>query len=263
MPFLNSYPAGRVWQGDLKFDKRGLIPAVVQDVRNGQVLMVGYLNRESLDRTLSEGLACFYSRSRGRLWTKGETSGNYLRVQDIRVDCDGDTLLVLAEPAGPTCHEGDRSCFHYALPGAPRRADQTEGEGRAAGDRDQWRPTTGHPAEIGAVLEEVEGVLADRKANPREGSYTSSLFSRAPDAICKKIGEEATEVVIASKNADLPNLIHEVADLWFHSLVLLQHHVVPLSAVAAELTRRRKNNLAGRKKEGISRKIENRKYSKT
>lgn len=219
----------RVWQGGLKFDQRGLIPAVVQDVRTGEVLMVGYMNRESLDKTLSEGLACFYSRSRGRLWTKGETSGNYLRVREIRVDCDGDTLLVLAEPDGPTCHEGDRSCFHYGLSVAP----DTMGSGR---DMDGERDTPG----IGPVLEEVEAVLADRKANPREGSYTSTLFSGAPDAICKKIGEEATEVVMASKNADLPNLIHEVADLWFHSLVLLRHHSVPVSAIAAELVRRRK-----------------------
>ncbi|GIW07024.1 MAG: histidine biosynthesis bifunctional protein HisIE [Dehalococcoidia bacterium] len=184
---------------ELRFNADGLIPAVVQHAGSGAVLMVGWMNEEALRRTRESGLVWFWSRSRGVLWQKGETSGNVLRVVEIRRDCDDDVLLVLADPAGPTCHTNEPSCFS-------RRLD----------DETVLPPVTpGTPfAELFAVIEER------RRARPA-GSYTTYLFEQGIDKIGKKIGEEAAEVIIAAKNGDPAPLAGEVADLWYHSLVLL------------------------------------------
>lgn len=177
------------------FDGAGLVPAVVQDRSSGDVLMLGYMNRDSLEQTLESGLVTFWSRSRRQLWRKGETSGNELRLVSIALDCDNDALLVTADPTGPTCHTGEATCF----------AD-TAGQGFRR-------------------LEALWDVIADRVATRPDGSYTASLVSAGVDATARKVAEEATEVVLAAKNhaagEDGGELAEEAADLVYHLLVLL------------------------------------------
>ena len=179
----------------LKFDENGLIPAIVQDSTTKEVLMVAYMNAESLDVSLREGTTCFYSRSRRQLWRKGETSGNRQHIVSIRYDCDGDALLIEVVPDGPACHTGARSCFFNAL-----------FEGEARGE-----------FSIGALYELILG----RKSNPKEGSYTNYLFDKGADKILKKVGEECTEVVIAAKGGDRAETVFEISDLAYHVLVLM------------------------------------------
>lgn len=200
----------------MQFDAAGLIPVVVQHARSGEVLMLGYMNEEALQQTLVSGMVTFWSRSRQTLWRKGETSGNVLRLIDIRQDCDGDALLVLAEPAGPTCHTGRVSCFHRTLEG-----DLTE----------QRVPSSN-------ILTDLADVIAQRASMPREGSYTMKLLTGGVDRIGKKIGEEAAEVIIAAKNGAPAEIAWEVADLLYHLLVLLQNQGMALEDVWAELRRR-------------------------
>lgn len=221
---------GTPWPGPLKWGPDGLLPAVVQDVRTGQVLMVAYMNEEALRRTLETGRTWFWSRSRGRLWNKGETSGHVQHVREVRADCDGDTLLVLVEQVGVACHEGTYSCFSHPLPAAPR-AQRPEG----------WFPNAlpAETAEIGQVLRDLAGVLAERRQNPDPESYTSRLFTKGIDAPLKKVAEEAGEVILAAKGGDRSGLVWEVADLWFHSMVVLEAMGISLDEVAAELARRR------------------------
>lgn len=215
----------------LTFNKNGLIPAVVQDVR-GQVLMLAYMNEASLRRTLDTGETWFYSRSRQQLWHKGETSGHTQRVLAIAADCDGDALLVTVEQTGVACHTGAATCFHRPLQGGhaqavadPQGTGQAQAPGQAAAD---WA----------AELAGLEAVIRARQgADPAE-SYTASLLADL-DRACKKVGEEATEVVLAVKNGDRPNLVHEAADLLYHTLVLLVSHGLGLEQVADELRRRR------------------------
>ncbi|NJN16736.1 MAG: bifunctional phosphoribosyl-AMP cyclohydrolase/phosphoribosyl-ATP diphosphatase HisIE, partial [Oscillochloris sp.] len=185
---------------DVRYDDNGLIPAIVQHARSGEVLMLGYMNAESLQLTREAGEVTFYSRSRRALWRKGETSGNVLRVVEIRPDCDGDALLILAEPAGPTCHTGERSCFHRDVAGERRIASTP-------------------PSATLARL--ADTIRARRDASP-DSSYTAKLLHGGVDRIGKKIGEEAAEVIIAAKNADPHELTYEMADLLYHSLVLLE-----------------------------------------
>jgi len=206
------------WWREVRFDRAGLIPAVVQERGSGRVLMVACMNRESLALTITTGFTHFWSRSRKSLWKKGETSGHTQRVVALRVDCDGDALLVEVEQEGPACHTGEGSCFF-------RRA----ADGRWVRD-----PAAGGQA----VLDRVYAVIRDRKAHPREGSYVASLFAGGLDRILKKIGEEAGEVVIASKNGAPEQIVWETADLWFHTLVALGYHEIPPEAVFAELERR-------------------------
>jgi phosphoribosyl-ATP pyrophosphohydrolase/phosphoribosyl-AMP cyclohydrolase len=201
---------------DIKFDQHGLVPAIVQHARTGEVLMLGYMNAEALARTLSSGLVTFWSRSRSMLWQKGETSGHLLRLTEIRRDCDNDTLLVLAEPVGPTCHTGEPSCFHRTLDGTP---------------------TTTRIPTVG-FLAELAGVIADRARERPAGAYTTKLLDGGVDRIGKKIGEEAAEVIIAAKNNAPDELTWEVADLLYHTLVLLQKQELPLDAIWSELRRR-------------------------
>ncbi len=206
----------------VNFDAQGLAPAVVQDARTGQVLMLAYVNADSLERTLAEGEVWFYSRSRSELWHKGTTSGHRLILRRAMADCDGDAVLLLAEPMGPACHTGERSCFFQPLAGPEEEPDAA-------------------PAVPDAVvLAELEEVIATRDRERPEGSYTARLLAGGVDRTAKKVVEEAGEVVIAAKNADPEEIAREMADLWFHSLVLLRSVGVPASAVWQELRRRRR-----------------------
>jgi phosphoribosyl-ATP pyrophosphohydrolase/phosphoribosyl-AMP cyclohydrolase len=182
----------------VRFDAAGLTPAIVQDATTGRVLMLGYMNAEALQRTLETGTVWFWSRSRGRLWMKGETSGNTLTLEEIRPDCDGDALLVQARPAGPTCHTGEVSCFYRDL----------------AGERHEEAPGPD-------VLASVWETLQRRRQEMPEGSYTTYLLRQGVDKIGKKIGEEAAEVIIAAKNGEPAPLANELADLFYHALVML------------------------------------------
>jgi phosphoribosyl-AMP cyclohydrolase / phosphoribosyl-ATP pyrophosphohydrolase len=201
---------------DLKFGDGGLVAAVAQHHRSGQVLMLGYANREAIERTLTSGVAWFYSRSRQALWQKGETSGNVLSVKAIRVDCDGDALIYLCEPAGPSCHTGAPSCFFNTLGELP--PGETDGE---------------------AAFALFETIRQREHADPAT-SYVARLFHEGIDRIARKIGEEATEVVIAAKNDDRAELTREVADLWFHTFVLLEQQGLEPSDIWAELRSRRR-----------------------
>ncbi len=197
----------------IDFEKGGgLVPAVVQDAVTRKVLMLGYMNEEAYKLTLDRGLVTFFSRSRGRIWTKGETSGNFLQVREILADCDGDTLLVKAIPSGPVCHTGADTCF---------------------GEDNQ-------PTEVSSpeFLFYLESVIRDRMANPVEGSYTNHLFSRGLNRIAQKVGEEAVELVIASKDDDKDLFLGECADLMYHFLVLLSQKDCTLSEVIDVLKER-------------------------
>lgn len=199
---------------ELRFDTKGLVPGIVQDAATGRVLMLGYLNEESLRLTRETGFVHFWSRSRGELWRKGETSGNTLRVVDIAVDCDGDALLVRAQPAGPTCHTGAVSCF----------------EG-------------GDPVRSFAELDELWHVIADRAAQRPAGSYTTSLLEGGVDAVGRKVTEEATEVLLAAKDNAAgagDRVAEEAADLVYHLLVLLAERDVAPAEVLEELASRRR-----------------------
>lgn len=215
----------------LKWGADGLLPAVAQDVRTGQVLMQAYMNEESLRKTIETGTAWYWSRSRESLWNKGETSGHVQQVREIRTDCDGDSLLLVVEQTGVACHEGTYSCFTRRVDGSPK----------AMVDTAFWPVQPGNePAyDIGTILRELAAVLVDRRANPDPESYTSKLFTKGSDAYCKKIGEEATEVVLAVKNRDRENLAFEVADVWFHTLVALVDLGLSPGHVAAQLADRR------------------------
>lgn len=193
-----------------------LIPAIVQDARTGDVLMLAWMNEEALSRTIERGEAWFWSRSRGELWHKGATSGNTQRVVEVRVDCDADAVLLRVEPAGPACHTGRRTCFYRRLPGG----DEVEATGAVD------------------VLAHLEGVIRDRQAHPRAGSYTNRLFEEGLPFIAKKVGEEAVEVVVASQSEDDARLASEAADLVYHMLVLLAARGLSWSDIEAELARR-------------------------
>jgi phosphoribosyl-ATP pyrophosphohydrolase/phosphoribosyl-AMP cyclohydrolase len=200
----------------VNWDADGLVPGIVQDARTGEVRMLGYLTAESLRLTIETGVVHFFSRSRQRIWKKGETSGNILSVVDIRADCDGDTLLLRVVPHGPTCHTGADTCF-FAAPLAE----------------------SGIEAHGPFVVSEVAAVVSQRQAAMPEGSYTTYLFQQGIDKIGKKIGEEAAEVIIAAKNVDPEPLANEAADLIYHLLVMLRASDVPLEAVWGVLAERR------------------------
>lgn len=190
----------------LKFDDKGLIPAIIVDHENKKVLTLAYMNEESLRISLEKELTCFWSRSRNELWLKGETSGNYQHIIDIRPDCDRDALLVEVKKDGPACHLGQESCF---------------GEG-----------------EESFSLENLAELIKGRKDEPKEGSYTSYLFDKGIDKILKKVGEESTEVIIAAKADDRKETIYEIADLTYHLLVLMSQMGIGLDEVKSELASR-------------------------
>lgn len=194
----------------INFDKSpdGLLPAVIQDAQTGKVLMLGYMNQEAYAKTAAEGVVTFFSRSKQRLWTKGETSDNFLHVEQMLVDCDGDTLLIKARPAGPTCHTGADTCFEEV--------------------------NTGH----GQFLNYLQGIIRERKNNPSEKSYTASLFAKGVNKIAQKVGEEAVELVIEAKDNNADLFKGEAADLLFHYLVLLEEKGVDLDEIIAVLQKR-------------------------
>lgn len=206
---------------DIKFDERGLIPVVVQDAGTREVLTLAYMNAESLRRTLATGETWFWSRSRACLWHKGETSGNRQRVVRARVDCDRDSLVLLVEPEGPACHTNEFSCFHVGLEGAAGEA--TSGEDAPG---------------LGKTLRQLRAVIESRRRERPAGSYTTYLFDQGLDKMLKKLGEEATETVIAAKNDDAGALVSETADLLYHLSVLLVERGVTLDDVGRELARR-------------------------
>ncbi len=196
----------------LKFDKDGLIPAVVVDAVTKQVLTVAYMNKESLAISMEKGLTCFWSRSRQELWLKGETSGNYQHIVSITADCDGDALVVVVEKEGPACHLGTESCFTNEL----------------------WHSDERQEFSLQGLYELLEG----RKANKPEGSYTTYLFEKGIDKILKKVGEECTEVIIAGKADDKAETIYELADLAYHAMVLMVEMGITVEDVHKELASR-------------------------
>lgn len=199
----------------LNFDKSsdGLIPAVIQDAETGKVLMLGYMNQEAYDKTIADSIVTFFSRSKQRLWTKGETSNNFLHVKEILVDCDGDTLLIKANPAGPVCHTGADTCFNEV-----NQAVTGPGQGQ--------------------FLNYLQGIIHDRKVNPSDKSYTTTLFNRGVNKIAQKVGEEAVELVIEAKDDNSELFKGEAADLLFHFLVLLEHKDIDLDEIVAVLQSR-------------------------
>ncbi len=206
---------------NIKFDERSLVPAIVQDVDTMQLLMLAYMNAESLDRTLHTNQSWFWSRSRARLWHKGEASGNTQRVVDISVDCDRDAIRLLVEPNGPACHTGAQSCFHNALEGGVK-----------------IEPTA-KAKDLGQLLGELYSVVESRKRERPEGSYSSYLFNEGLDKILKKVGEEAAETIIAAKNDDASACVREASDLLYHLIVLMVEKGITLDELARELGARR------------------------
>jgi phosphoribosyl-ATP pyrophosphohydrolase/phosphoribosyl-AMP cyclohydrolase len=204
---------------DVKFDEHGLVPAIVRDAGTQDVLMLAYMNAESLKRTLDSGETWFWSRSRAQLWHKGETSGNTQRVIDVVLDCDGDALLLRVEPAGPSCHTGKTSCFHNVIQAPVEAQQRTEN--------------------LGEVLHALYCLLETRKRDRPEGSYSTYLFDQGLDKILKKLGEESSETIIAAKNEDPGALARESCDLLYHLMVLLVERGVTLADLRDELVRRR------------------------
>lgn len=201
----------------IKFDEKGLVPAIAQDAKTGRVLMLAYMNAESLQMTLDSGYATYFSRSRQQLWRKGETSGHTQRVLEMRYDCDGDALLLTVEQEGSACHTGEISCFHNPI---------------LTADADDLPPTAD-------VVQQVYDVICDRKEHPREGSYTNYLLDKGVEKISKKVGEEASETIIAAMKRSKPEVCYEAADLVYHLLVLLFEQGVTPDDLWAELARRR------------------------
>jgi phosphoribosyl-AMP cyclohydrolase / phosphoribosyl-ATP pyrophosphohydrolase len=204
----------------IQFDAQGLVPAVVQDWRDGTVLMVGFMDGEALNQTVMTKHVHFWSRSRKKLWEKGETSGHYLLLKDLFVDCDYDTVLVKAEPVGPTCHTGAQSCFFSQIGEAGTIDGVTSSEAK------------------GGILERIYGTIVARKEHPKSGSYVSSLFEGGQDRLLKKVAEEAGEVMLSSKNGKREEIIYEVADLFFHTLVVLGYHGITVRDIYQELATR-------------------------
>lgn len=196
----------------LKFDEKGLIPAVIVEAGTHRLLMVAYMNRESLKISMETGKTCFWSRSRQELWTKGETSGNYQHIVSITADCDLDTLKVVVEKDGPACHTGAETCFFNPVYQSEEKSDFT----------------------LDALMELIRG----RKTNPQEGSYTTYLFQKGLDKILKKIGEESTEVIIAAKDNDPKETIYEISDLVYHVMVMMIQQGISLKDIRRELASR-------------------------
>ena len=196
----------------LKFDEKGLIPAIVVDSITKKVLTLAYMNRESLKISMEKGLTCFFSRSRQELWLKGETSGNYQHIVSITADCDYDALTVVVEPDGPACHTGSFSCFENPV----------------------WESEELHEFSLQGLMTLIEG----RKLNPQEGSYTTYLFNKGLDKILKKVGEECTEVIIAAKAEDKKETVYEIADLAYHTLVLMTEAGISVEDIHRELASR-------------------------
>lgn len=232
------------WIAQIKFDDQGLVPAIVQDALSKEVLMLAYMNKESLLKTLTTGQTWFWSRSRGQLWNKGATSGHTQKVVSLHYDCDGDALLVRVQQTGPACHTGAYSCFYRQVDEAAALSPQRDGgepasassQQDSAGLAGEAEPIAATPrADRFAPLNRLEATIAQRDAERNEGSYTTYLFEKGLDKILKKIGEESAEVIIAGKNRDAQELSAETADLIFHLMVLLREQKVSLDNVLEEL----------------------------
>jgi phosphoribosyl-ATP pyrophosphohydrolase/phosphoribosyl-AMP cyclohydrolase len=208
----------------IKWDDAGLVPAVVQDAQSKEVLMMAYMNKESLQLSVESGVTWFWSRSRGELWNKGATSGHTQRIVSMAYDCDGDTLLVKVEQKGPACHTGRYSCFFNSV--------------EVSGNAEASSEAAGASSDRFATLGQLESVIAERYAERPEGSYTTYLFDKGVDKILKKVGEEASEVIIAAKNQDNDELRSEVGDLIFHLMVLLRERGLPFDDVISEISSR-------------------------
>jgi len=213
----------------IKFDANGLVPAIAQSFRNKEVLMLAYMNREALEKTLETGQAHYYSRSRQELWHKGATSGHFQNVKNIRYDCDGDTILLLVDQIGAACHTGNRSCFFRTM-----KQDSACVQNEMQADVSIADEENG----IGEALMHAYNVIVDRRDNPKEGSYTNYLFEKGLCKVLKKVGEEATETVIAAMNGDKDELALETADLLYHLSVMLVQSGLSWADAARELQNR-------------------------
>lgn len=200
---------------ELKYDENGLIPAIIQDYDSKIVLMMGYMNKESVEKTIETGMTWFYSRSRKQLWNKGETSGHFQHVKKISYDCDEDTLLIVVKQDGNACHTGNYSCFYREM--LNKNTEETI-----------------DPEMISKLVKIIKG----RRETPKEGSYTNYLFDKGIDKILKKIGEESSEVIIAAKNPPKDELVYEIADLVYHTLVLMEIRDVTVDDIKEQLTKR-------------------------
>ncbi len=205
----------------LKYDEKGLIPAIAQDYVSGRILMLAYMNAESLKMTLDSGKATFFSRSRQTLWVKGENSGNTLWVKEILVDCDEDALILKVDPQGPACHTGEKTCFYRKM----------EQDGSLVEQKNESVSLS--------VLKDVYDVIVDRKNHPKEGSYTNYLFTKGIDKQLKKIGEESAEIIIAAKNPDVSELEYESCDFLYHLMVVMVERGLSWDNLMAELDKRR------------------------
>ncbi|MBM7690973.1 phosphoribosyl-ATP pyrophosphohydrolase/phosphoribosyl-AMP cyclohydrolase [Peribacillus deserti] len=205
-----------------KFDEKGLLPAIVQDLNTKEVLTLAYMNEESLKRSIETGETWFFSRSRQELWHKGETSGNTQKIKEIKFDCDQDALVVLVEPKGPACHTGTVSCFTESIFKSEEPAESASAHSSSPAD----------------FLLELEELIAERERLRPEGSYSTYLFEKGVDKILKKVGEESAEVIIAAKNRDAEELKWETADLFYHVLILLREQKVPFTEVLNVLKKR-------------------------
>lgn len=197
----------------IKFDDKGLVPAIAQDVETKEVLMMAYMNEESIKMTIESGYATYFSRSRQELWKKGETSGHLQELKGFYYDCDGDTVLIKVKQTGPACHTGEYSCFHNPVVEYVFEED---------------------------MLRKLYGIIENRKNNPVEGSYTNYLFDKGVDKILKKVGEESAEVIIAAKNDDKNELIYEISDMVYHTMVLMLNQGVTIEEIKKELKSRHK-----------------------
>lgn len=231
--------------GRLKFGKDGLIPAIAQDPRTGQVLMMAYMNREALRKTVKTGYAHYYSRSRGRLWKKGEESGHAQRVGEVRLDCDGDALLLQVNQQTAACHLGYRSCFF--------RRVKRDLSSSAPVMEQVFRPEAVYRPSS-HILDAVYRTILERKELRPPGSYVASLFARGEDQILKKIAEEASEVLLSVKEGRRKAIVHEVVDLWFHTLVLLGAYGITLDQLWKEFQARMGRKKTASKKRGKRRK---------
>jgi len=213
---------------EIKFDENGLIPVVAQDIKSNEVLMLAYMNKEALEKTLETGRVHYWSRSRKKLWLKGETSGHFQSIKAISLDCDGDTILIKVEQQEAACHTGHYSCFYREVE-KDKLVEATE--------------TVFNAEEVysdkSKILQEVYDVIVDRTINPKEGSYTNYLFEKGLDKILKKVGEESAEVIIAAKNKSLDEIKYEISDLFYHIFVLMVERGVKLDDIYEELKGRR------------------------
>lgn len=207
----------------IKFDDKGLVPVVTQDYKTKEVLMVAYMNKEAFGMTVETGKVTYFSRSRNKLWVKGETSGHFQNVKSIKLDCDGDTILIEAEQIDAACHTGNKTCFFRTL------------------NNSSWEETKESAEEklTEGILQEVYDVIVDRTIHPKEGSYTNYLFTKGIDKILKKVGEETAEVIIAAKNKSREEIRYEISDLMYHLMVLMVERGVTLDDIYGELKGRR------------------------